>query len=235
MLLREAGFKFDRFDPPFADPADPNEALDPGAEASPTGAGPALAVRLAELKARSVPSDAIPPDAVLLCADTLGVAPTGGLIGTPETAEQALAMLRELVGRTHAIVTGVALRTADGAEPCSFADTATVNVGQIDETTLQTYVDTGGWRGKAGAYNLAERLGAGWPITVAGDPGTVMGLPMRRLTAQLVELGVPQAPGPDPGMTLGTAREEIAPAPGLSIQPSPGSGAGAEGGAHESP
>lgn len=41
------------------------------------------------------------------------------------------------------------------------------------------------WAGKAGAYNLAERVEAGWPIEVEGDPGTVMGLPMRRLEARL--------------------------------------------------
>lgn len=189
--MREAGFDFERFDPPFADPADPNEALDAAKGVSTPADGSALAVRLAGLKAASVPADAIPAGAVVLCADTLGITPAGQLIGTPETADHALAMLRGLVGQAHTIVTGVALRTAD-REPHSFADAATVNLGQIDDAALQTYVDSGDWRGKAGGYNLAERLDAGWPITIQGDPGTVMGLPMRRLTPWLVEWGVTQ-------------------------------------------
>ena len=41
------------------------------------------------------------------------------------------------------------------------------------------------WRGKAGAYNLADRVADGWPIECEGDPTTVMGLPMRRLTEAL--------------------------------------------------
>lgn len=186
LLLGEAGFVFERFDPPFSDPADPNEAF------AQNQAGPATALRLAQLKADSVPDDALPPETVLLCADTIGITPDGKLIGTPETPEQALAMLRGLVGRDHEIVTGVALRAAGGESGSqeSFADIAEVNVGQIDDQKLRDYVDSGQWRGKAGGYNLAERLDAGWPIQVTGDPGTVMGLPMRRLTPKLIELGV---------------------------------------------
>jgi predicted house-cleaning NTP pyrophosphatase (Maf/HAM1 superfamily) len=46
-------------------------------------------------------------------------------------------------------------------------------------------VDSGQWAGKAGAYNLSERLEAGWPIEYEGDPTTIMGLPMRALMARL--------------------------------------------------
>jgi septum formation protein len=60
-----------------------------------------------------------------------------------------------------------------------------VTVGPIPETEITAYLDSGQWRGKAGAYNLAERLQAGWPISVEGDPGTVMGLPMVRLAERL--------------------------------------------------
>jgi len=58
-------------------------------------------------------------------------------------------------------------------------------VGAIDDGRIEAYVWGGDWRGKAGAYNLSERVEAGWPITCEGDPATVMGLPMRRLPAWL--------------------------------------------------
>ena len=50
---------------------------------------------------------------------------------------------------------------------------------------IDEYVATGEWSGKAGAYNLSERMAAGWPIEYDGDPTTIMGLPMRALLARL--------------------------------------------------
>ena len=60
-------------------------------------------------------------------------------------------------------------------------DQATVTWGDIDMSEVDQYIDSEQWRGKAGGYNLQDRIDAGWPITCAGDPATVMGLPMRRL------------------------------------------------------
>ena len=52
-------------------------------------------------------------------------------------------------------------------------------------SVIYSYVAGGEWRGKAGAYNLSERIQAGWPIECKGDPTTVMGLPMRKLSRLL--------------------------------------------------
>lgn len=62
-----------------------------------------------------------------------------------------------------------------------FVDTAAVTVGEIPDAAIETYLATHTWRGKTGAYNLSERIEAGWPITYTGDPTTVMGLPMGEL------------------------------------------------------
>jgi septum formation protein len=195
LLLEEAGFAFTRFDPPYADPADPNRAKDHPEE------GAARALSLARAKAMSVPDRVLEPGGVpgagpgggagvvLLTADTLGIDPDGQLIGTPETEAEASAMLRKLVGRSHRIATGVVLRTVD-AEPTAFAEVATVHVGPVPEPDLERYVASGDWAGKAGGYNLAERCAAGWPLRVEGDPAAVMGLPMRRLVPRLERLGV---------------------------------------------
>ena len=53
------------------------------------------------------------------------------------------------------------------------------------EDEIQTYLSTGGWKGKAGAYNVSERIDAGWPIHCEGDLTSVMGLPMKRLLAEI--------------------------------------------------
>lgn len=196
-LLRAAGFVFTAFDPPYDDPADPNRVTDaPG--------GPELARWLAERKAASV-AEADLPDlldlpggAVLLTADTLVVAPGGGLLGTPESAAEAGATLRRLRHATHTIATGVCLRRVGGGRT-SFLATARVTFGALDDALLDAYVAGDGWRGKAGGYNLAERQCDGWPVTVDGDPDAVMGLPVKALAPRLAAFGVfPYAPPTTP-------------------------------------
>lgn len=126
---------------------------------------------------------------VVLGADTV-VVDDGQIIGQPRDRDDAERILRRLVNGRHDVVTGVAILEvgARGAVPIRrdlFVDRATVQVGHVSESDLRSYLDSDRWRGKAGAYNLAERLAAGWPIAVSGDEGTVMGLPMRRLPERL--------------------------------------------------
>ena len=96
---------------------------------------------------------------------------------------------------THRVITGVAMMNAiqGSGDPVSsrnqsFADTATVRFGGLTDEQLTDYLAKGDWRGKAGGYNLFDRQSAGWPITVQGDPTTVVGLPMRRLMPLLAPL-----------------------------------------------
>ncbi len=116
--------------------------------------------------------------ATVLGADTV-CALDGALLGQPRDAEHAAAMIRSFEGREHEVLTGVALVSPDNR--MLLTDVAVVRVGRIGPGAIGEYVSTGGWRGKAGGYNLSERLEAGWPIEVSGDPGTVMGLPVERL------------------------------------------------------
>ncbi len=184
-LLRDAGFDPIQITPDFQDPADPNDAFDQ----APEGANAAL--HLAQRKAASLPAEVFDryPGAVVMTSDTVGITPAGRLVGTPESREQALAMLRGLLNQTHTIATGVCLRLPNGHTQ-SLVDTADVHLGEVPEAQLQRYVASDQWVGKAGGYNLIERQNAGWPITITGDPATVMGLPMIRLTPQLLSLGI---------------------------------------------
>ena len=136
---------------------------------------------LAVMKARSV---AAISRGTLLGADTVCTM-DGVLIGQPANADDAAAMLRSLCGRVHAVLTGWCLRTANGRATRSGCEVATVRVGDLDDQEIDAYVAGGAWRGKAGAYNLAERLEAGWPLACEGDPTSVMGLPMERLVEEL--------------------------------------------------
>ncbi len=179
-LLRDRGVAHEAVHPGFDD-----AALLPG-DVTPEQWVAALAYLKAEAGRRLM---ATRPDAprVIVGADTACVA-GDCLIGTPIDEPDAERILRRLVGATHRVVTGVAVIDSRGpGEPARrlFVSCATVRLGAIDEATLREYLGGGAWRGKAGAYNLGERLEAGWPIDYQGDPTGIMGLPMDALLSAL--------------------------------------------------
>lgn len=187
-LLREAGFEFDVVVPPLDD-----ATLRMGA-----GAGPrAWVSSLAHLKAAAtlgmLRSDTARP-LVVLGADTL-VVKEGRVIGQARDADEARSILVALRSGSHSVVTGVAI-LSPGRPRVIFCDEAAVRVGDVRDADIDSYLASGAWRGKAGAYNLEERIGAGWPIEFDGDPATVMGLPMRLLVPRLrAALREPRAEG----------------------------------------
>lgn len=172
-------------------------AIDPGiddAELHHQGVGAReWAVSLAHLKARAgldlLRPGSDPSDVLVLAGDTV-VVKAGQIIGKPEDAEDARRIITLLRSGSHAVVSGVALVWPGGRE--LFFDEARVTLGHVSDDAIEAYAAGDDWRGKAGAYNLSERIDAGWPITCAGDPTTVMGLPIRRLTPILRRLLGPE-------------------------------------------
>ena len=179
-LLREAGF----------DPVPRAADLDDG-DLAPGSASPAAWVAaLAYLKARRV-RDTV-PDGLILGADTV-VVKDGDIIGQPQNSRDARDAITRLRSGSHLVITGVAL-LSHHAPRLAMTDTARVEVGPISDRQIDLYLESEEWRGKAGAYNLADRQQAGWPLVCHGDPATVMGLPLRRLAPILREhLGSPVA------------------------------------------
>jgi septum formation protein len=166
-----------------------HDAQHPGLDDSdlhPGGVSPGQWVAaLAYLKsAAGSPSARADGFATVLGADT-AIVKNGTLIGTPRDAAEADAMIRNLMDGEHEVVTGVCfLCTASGRRMIYF-DRARVRFGRLSDQQVRDYVASGAWQGKAGGYNLRERLEAGWPITFEGDPSTIMGLPMARLRERL--------------------------------------------------
>lgn len=194
-LLNEFGIAHDAEHPGFED-----ALLAPGS-ATPRQWVSSLAYLKAWTKAMSmgaheagVPRRSGAPSAgcVVVGADTTCVL-GDSMAGTPTNKAEAREMLRSLAAGQHEVVTGVALVLVNGPTQTVrhiFVDSATVRVGELSDATIDEYVDSGGWQGKAGGYNLAERLEAGWPLEYVGDPTTIMGLPMRELVPRLARMGV---------------------------------------------
>ena len=127
-----------------------------------------------------------------IAADTVCV--SGGMIlGKPEDALDARRMLEQLQEEVHVTMTGVCL-LRPGCRREFLLDAARVEFGRLEESQLESYLDSGEWRGKAGGYNLVDRQAAGWPVRCEGDPDTVMGLPMRRLQPMLQRLAAASTP-----------------------------------------
>ncbi|MDZ4863608.1 MAG: Maf family protein [Gemmatimonadota bacterium] len=136
--------------------------------------------RLAREKARSVPG------ALVLGADTT-VLLEGVLLEKPTDADDAFRMLRALQGRTHEVITSVAL-VADGVLRQATDITAVTFRGCSDEF-LRAYIATGEPMDKAGAYGI-QGYGAALVDRIEGDFFGVMGLPVRLVLRLLDEAGV---------------------------------------------
>lgn len=144
----------------------------------------AHAERLARAKAEAVARDE--PDAVVIGSDTIVVI-DGLVLGKPRDVGDAERMLGMLSGRSHTVMTAVAVshegRVASGVEIVD------VTFMPIDEDEIRRYVATGEPMDKAGAYGI-QGYGATIVRRVDGDYFAVMGLSLVRMVSLLREIGV---------------------------------------------
>lgn len=146
-----------------------------------------VAEHLARIKAEAW-TDPLAPYQVLLTADTT-VLIGDELLNKPTDAADAQRMLRTLSGRTHRVITGVCLRTAD--EVFSFSDVALVTFRPLDDEEIAYYVATHRPFDKAGAYGVQDWIGYTAVVRIEGSFYTVMGLPMHRVYEALRTLPAP--------------------------------------------
>jgi septum formation protein len=121
------------------------------------------------------------PEAPILCSDTT-VTMGATIYGKPADAQDARRMLAELAGRTHRVLTAVALQT--GAQRLTALSVSHVTFAELTPGQIDAYVDTGEPLGKAGAYGVQGRAGMFIPH-LSGSYSGIMGLPLFE-TAQLL-------------------------------------------------
>lgn len=143
-----------------------------------------LVLRLAELKAEVIAMRN--PGRWVMAADTT-VAVDHHTLNKPVDAEDAVRMLALLQGRSHQVHTGFCMRKNDQVH--SFVDTAQVRFRPMTEAQIRWYVGTREPMDKAGAYAI-QGIGALFIEGVEGSFATVMGLPVERMGALFLELGV---------------------------------------------
>ena len=144
----------------------------------------AHAERLAREKARVVARDAM--DALVIGSDTIVVV-DGDVLGKPRDEAEAAAMLARLSGRTHTVMTGVAV-TRHGVERSAVEEVG-VTFHPLAPADIDAYIATREPMDKAGAYGI-QGFGATIVSRVDGDYFAVMGLPLQRLVRLMAEVGV---------------------------------------------
>jgi len=137
--------------------------------------------RLAREKAAAVPGT------LVLAADTTVVV-DGEVLEKPADEADALRMLERLAGRTHEVITAIALRTDGGTLQAT--DVTRVTFRAADQALLRDYIATGEPMDKAGAYGI-QGYGAALVEGIEGDFFGVMGLPLRLVLDLLAQAGHP--------------------------------------------
>jgi len=121
---------------------------------------------------------------IVLGADTT-VTIDNQILGKPENAADAARMLRQLSGRTHRVITGVAIVTATRTEVA--AEVTGVTFLTLSDDEIAAYIATGEPMDKAGAYAIQGRA-ARWIPRITGDYSNVVGLPIALVTTLLESL-----------------------------------------------
>lgn len=170
-ILKDAGIEFQTievdFDEDLSQPLSPRE----------------LAISIAIGKARAAMDKLGATPAVIIAADTFIVLDDKP-IGKPRDEDNAKDILRSLSGRSHVVITGIAvLRTSDN-KMISDAVESKVYFKHMTDDEIDEYVKTGEPMGKAGAYAV-QGIGAKFIDHIEGDYLNVVGLPTAALTAML--------------------------------------------------
>ena len=159
-LLAAAGLEFD------VDPVDIDETK--RTEESPASYVERVARAKAEAAARRH------TDRVVLAADT-AVVIDGDVLGKPRGDVEAARMLRRLAGRTHDVLTGVAV--ARDGQITSTVERTTVQMASLSDAEIRWYVATGEAGDKAGAYAI-QGLASRFVPRIEGSYSNVVGLPV---------------------------------------------------------
>jgi septum formation protein len=182
-LLEEAGYEFTVI------PA--NEDVECGvcSESGPAGLVTELAFRKAAAVRQQIlasgNSASLDSRTVIVAADTVADL-DGFVLGKPRDEAHARAMLSQLSGRDHRVLTGLCLWLHHAATPLIKVAVTKLRMDSLSDAQLDEYLDSGQWEGKAGAFGFQDRLG--WVHIVEGSASNVVGLPMELLAEMLVEI-----------------------------------------------
>ncbi|MCC2676077.1 MAG: putative septum formation protein Maf [Ramlibacter sp.] len=182
-LLEQLGIRHELLLPDASEDSEALEAVQPGeapAAYVQRVTGLKLDAALDRLRRRGL------PPAPVLCSDTT-VALGRTIYGKPADGADAARMLRELAGRTHRVLTAVAVQA--GRKRLQALSDSRVSFAPMTRTQVAAYVASGEPMGKAGAYAVQGRA-AEHIARIAGSYTGIMGLPLHETARLLRDAGV---------------------------------------------
>lgn len=150
------------------------------------GRDPIMAAEQAALSKASEIAGKI-EDAAVIGADTVVVV-DDEILGKPRSASEAVKMLKKLSGRTHRVITGMAVVDSTGRRVVDH-DITFVVFRSLSEEEIRAYVDSGEGLDKAGSYGI-QGLGALFIPRIEGSYSNVVGLPLAKLDEMLKHFGI---------------------------------------------
>lgn len=140
---------------------------------------------LAKIKADAL-KESLSNNELLITSDTI-VLVNNEVLGKPRNATEAIETLRKLSGKTHLVITGVALTTTSIQH--TFSNTTEVSFKTMEESEIEYYVSTYRPFDKAGSYGIQEWIGYIGIEKMNGSYYSVMGLPTSKLWDELKNKG----------------------------------------------
>lgn len=143
-----------------------------------------IVTQLAKRKAMEVALNF--PESYVIGSDTI-VAHQGKVFGKPQNELEACQMLEQLSGQVHSVYTGVAI--IHGEKEAVFYEKTDVEFWELTSSDIHFYIESGEPFDKAGAYGI-QGLGALLVKAIYGDYYSVVGLPISRISRELIRLGL---------------------------------------------
>ena len=165
-------------------PSNVDESFEPGMDAR------SVTEELALRKVKRIAETLKDEDPPWICgADTL-IALDGEIYGKPVDRADAGNMLRSFQGRTHEVISGLALYNGRSETFDCRSVVSSVTFAPLSEGEIEWYLDSGEWQGAAGSYKI-QGLASCFISEISGSYSSIVGLPIREFYAILRDNGYP--------------------------------------------
>ena len=116
---------------------------------------------------------------IIIAADTV-VELNGEIIGKAKNEENAFHILKKLAGKVHNLITGFAITETNNSKLIVEYDSTSVKFINLLDKEIWSYIKSGEWKGRAGAYSIREKASL-FIEAIQGSSSNVIGLPMHKI------------------------------------------------------
>jgi septum formation protein len=120
------------------------------------------------------------PDSIIISADTL-VCFEGMQIGQQKNEKEARTTIKRLLGKTHEVFSGLYVINTTNGKKIQDSEISYVTLKNIPDEVLEDYIESGQYKGKAGAYNISDPEFSSFVEKIEGSKTNIEGLPIEKI------------------------------------------------------